>query len=60
MDLLFGLNDKGRIVHTEIIGCDDEGKLRVAAERLPLFAAVEVWTSMSRLVRLTRTTTPQT
>jgi hypothetical protein len=53
--VLFGLNGKGRVVHTETLSGCAVGKLRaLAAGRLALFDTVEIWVESVRVVTVSR------
>jgi hypothetical protein len=53
--VLFGLNDRGRLIHAERTGSCDIGELQtLAAKRLVLFPVVEVWVESVRVVTVAR------
>jgi hypothetical protein len=53
--VLFGLNGKGRVIHTETLDGCAVGKLHaLAAGRLARFDTVEIWIESVRVVTVSR------
>lgn len=58
--LVYGLNEAGQPVHTEMLrGCEREALRALARERLDQWHAVEIWEGPICLVRLSRAPSPQ-